>query len=271
MRSSKILRKIRSGKVARVYCSGSSLVMVPKFAAHFHYDGVWVDSEHRAFDPKEIQAMLANYHTADVDCLFRPSTKEKTTLYRHLEDGATGLMIPHVGSADEARALVQAVKFPPLGDRGIDGAGRDCGFYIGITEDYTDRANRETFLMVQIETPQALENIDEIAAVPGVDLIFLGPGDMSLRQGCTGAARDPKMLENQQKINAACVRHGKAWGRPAGSAEDARFLVEMGARLIAFGSEFMAILQSFTTCSKQLDDILGEESGEPPVPTSKSY
>src|SRR5471032_1477430 len=128
MRKSRILAKIRAGKVARVYSAGSPVAMLPALAAHFHYDGIWIDGEHRAWEPREVDAMLAQHHAADIDCLWRPSTKEKNLLYRILEDGAAGLMIPHVSTPEQARALVQAVKFPPLGDRGFDGAGRDAGY-----------------------------------------------------------------------------------------------------------------------------------------------
>ncbi len=238
MRTSKIIAKLRAGKVARVACASSPITMFPALAAHFHYDGVWVDAEHRARDPREAQTMIANHYAADIDCLWRPATKEKNALYRLLEEGASGLMIPHVSTPDEARALVQAMKFPPLGSRGLCGGGRDANFWVGKPDDYTTQANRETFLAVQIETQEALHNLDAIAAVEGVDVLFLGPGDMSIRLGCSAAVTDPKMLEVQKQIAAACRRYGKFWGRPIGSAADAVVLIDLGARLIAFGSEF---------------------------------
>lgn len=272
-RQSKILAKIRAGKVARVACFGSPIAMFPALAAHFHYDGIWLDAEHRIWEPREADAMIGRHHAADIDCLWRACTKEKNSLYRLLEDGASGLMIPHVGSADEARALVQAMKFPPLGDRGFCGGGRDADYWIGKSDDYTTQANEQTFLMVQIETPEALANVDEIAAVPGVDILFLGPGDMSLRFGCTAAVNDPKMLEVQKQVAAAAAKHGKAWGRPVGSIEDAKVIVDLGARLVAFGSEFGGLHKHLSECSAQLDALLNEEAGRPAaaLPSSKAY
>lgn len=255
MRTSKILARLRSGKVARICSIGSPISMFPALAAHFKYDGVWVDAEHRYWEPREAEMMLAQHHAAGVDCLWRPGTKEKNALYRLLEEGATGLMIPHVSSADEARQLVQAVKFPPLGDRGFCGGGRDADYWIGKPQDYTELANRETFLVVQIETPEAQDQVDEIAAVPGVDALFLGPGDMALRLHCTPAVDDPAMMAAQQKVADAASRHGKHWGRPVGTAADASTLIQMGARLIAFGSEFGALLQHLGDCSRQFEQI----------------
>ena len=256
MRPSKILAKIRAGGVARVCSTGSPLGFLPALAAHFHYDGIWVDAEHRPWEPHQAEAMLGRHHAADLDCLWRPPTKEKNALYRLLEDGATGLMIPHVGSAEEARALVAAMKFPPFGDRGLCGGGRDASYWVGKSVDYTEQANRETFLTVQIETPEALANVEAIAAVPGVEILFLGPGDMSLRLGCTAAVDDPRLLEVQKQIAAAARQHGKAWGRPVGSAADVRAVLALGAQLVAFGSEFGALHQHLAACSAQFDEAL---------------
>ncbi len=271
MRPSRILAKLRAGKVARVCSTGSPIAMLPALAAHFHYDGIWMEGEHRAWEPREIDAIIARHHAADIDCLWRPSSKEKNALYRLLEDGATGLMIPHVATAEQARELVQAVKFPPMGDRGFDGGGRDASFWVGAPKDYVAQANRETFLVVQIETPQALEQVDAIAAVPGVDVLFLGPGDMSLRLGCTAAVSDKRMMEVQNRVATAARQHGKAWGRPVGTGSDARVIIELGAQLVAFGSEFGGLHQHFSGCSAQLDEILGEIAGAPAVVPARTY
>lgn len=89
--------------------------------------------------------MLANFHLADIDCLLRAPTLEKTRLYRYLEDGATGLMIPHVSTAEKAKSLVESVEFPPIGDRGIDGAGLDSDFYLQGDGDAAKPAVRTGF------------------------------------------------------------------------------------------------------------------------------
>jgi 4-hydroxy-2-oxoheptanedioate aldolase len=256
IRRSKILAKIRAGQVARVCSVGAFLRYFPRLAAEFRYDGIWVDAEHRVWDPSEIAAMITLHRLADIDCLWRPVTSEKTGLYRLLEDGAAGLMIPHVSTPQRAQELVQAVKFPPLGDRGLDGAGLDADFLVGGPADYTEQVNRETFLTVQIETPLALENVEAIAAVPGVDVLFLGPGDLSLRLGCSPAVNDPLIMEAQKRLAAACRQHGKAWGRPVGSADDARTIIQLGAQLVAFGNDFWAVYQHLADCAAIFDAVL---------------
>jgi 4-hydroxy-2-oxoheptanedioate aldolase len=258
MRRSKVLAKIRAGKVARICCLSDFIPFYPRVAAEFGYDGIWVDGEHRVFDPREAQALMAFHHIADIDCIWRSPTIEKGFLYRYLEDGATGLMIPHVSTPERAEQLVQATRFPPLGDRGLDGAGLDGDFYVNLPGTYPDEANRETFLIVQIETPLALENVDAIAGTKGVDALFLGPGDMSLRIGCSPAVSDPTMLDVQKKISAAAKKHGKVWGRPVGNPQDAKTIIDLGARFVVMGSTYGAIYSHLQSCSSQFNDLLGQ-------------
>lgn len=256
MRPSKVLAKLRSGQVARLCTTGSPIAFLPAVAAQAGYDGIWVDGEHRTWDPREVETMIGRHHAANIDCMWRPPTKEKNALYRLLEDGASGLMIPHVSSGDEAQALVQAIKFPPLGDRGFCGGGRDAAYWIGKPADYVEQANRETFLVVQIETPTALDNAESIAAVPGVDVLFLGPGDLSLRLGCTPAVNDPVMMDAQHRLQAACSKHGKTWGRPVGTLADVKTLSTLGSRFIVHGSEFGAICAHLQACAADFDAAL---------------
>jgi len=166
-------------------------------------------------------------------------------------------LIALVNSAAEARALVQAVKFPPLGERGVDGASIDNEFYTHGTEGYFAAANAETVLIVQVETPEALANVEEIAAVPGVDGFFLGPGDLGLRLNCFGNLDHPSMRDAHARIAAAAARNGIAWGRPTRSVDDIRQLVAAGARLIANGSDFAGAAAIMAQSGKNFREALG--------------
>lgn len=257
MRASRVLQKIRQRKVARLCALGSYLPYFPTVAAQAGFDGVWVDGEHKPFDPREVQALIGFHHLADIDCLWRPPIREKAALYRILEDGATGLIIPHVESVDEARALVSAMRFPPLGNRGLDGAGLDTGFGYAKGPDYTAVANRETILFAQIETPAALDQVEAIAAVEGVNGIFLGPTDMALRIGCDPAAADPKMAAVHRRIAAAAARCGKCWGSPVVVDADLELILRAGAGFIVLGAEVRLIRAGLKQCGETLDRLLG--------------
>ncbi|MFP6674399.1 MAG: aldolase/citrate lyase family protein [Pirellulaceae bacterium] len=256
MRRSKTLQKWRSSQPARLCCLGNFLPNFVRQAAHFSYDAIWLDLEHRAMSEREVQSLLAFFHLADIDCMLRPATLDKSRLYRYLEDGATGLMILHVSTVAKAEMLVDAVKFPPLGDRGQDGAGLDSDFILQGGESYPADANRETFLVVQIETLEAVENVDGIAAVDGVDGLFIGPGDLGLRirTGDTLLTIDGAT----SAVAAAAKRHGKAWGCPAGTPARVRELHELGAQLVAYGGDFMAIMNMLRDCSETLDEVYGK-------------
>jgi 2-keto-3-deoxy-L-rhamnonate aldolase RhmA len=253
MRKSKTLARWRAGQPARLCSLGHFNPPYVRHAAAAGYDCIWLDLEHRPMEQREVQALLAYFHLADIDCMLRPPTLEKTRLYRYLEDGAAGLMIPHVSTAEKARLLVEAVKFPPLGDRGLDGAGFDSDYLFAAGEAYIDEANRETFLVVQIETPQAVANVEEIAAVPGVAALFVGPGDLGLR-----LARTKTELTLEQataKVAAAAARHGKAWGCPAATLEQVRQFQSQGARLIAYGGDFQAFRDMLATRGRELEAV----------------
>ena len=207
---------------------------------------------------REVQALLAYFHLADIDCMLRSPTLEKTRLYRYLEDGATGLMIPHVSTKEKAETLVEAVKFPPIGDRGIDAAGLDSDFILQGGDDYTDLANQETFLVVQIETPEAVHNVDQIASVDGIDGLFVGPGDLGLR--LKKVPTDLTLEESFRIVSASAARHGKAWGCPAATPERVEELRQMGAQLIAYGGDFMALMNMLESHGADFDRILGNSS-----------
>ena len=240
MRHSKTLARLRNGETVRTCCLGHYIPAFVKHAAHFGYDCIWLDLEHRNWTPRDIQSILAFSHLFDIDVMLRPPTLEKSGLYRYLEDGAAGLMIPHVSTPEKARMLVDSVKFPPLGDRGLDSAGLDADFYVNGSEDYLAEVNEQTFLVVQVETPEAVANADAIAAVPGVDAIFVGPGDLGLRLKHDDSGLT--LEESVSQVASACKRHGKYWGMPATTPDEIATRIAQGGQLLASGSDFGAIM-----------------------------
>ncbi len=258
MRPSRIRSRLRSNEVARIACLYYPTAMMPAHAAQAGFDALWLDTEHNAWERREIQRLLGLHHLAGIDCIVRTGSRNPTELYRLLEDGASGLMIPLVNSAAEARDLVRATKFAPLGQRGVDGAGLDNDFYLRGVEGYFTAANEETLLIVQIETPEAVAAIDEIAAVPGLDGLFIGPGDLSRRLDCVVDWAHPAMKNAQDRVATAATRNGIAWGRPARGSEDIRDLAAAGARLIAHGSDFSSVARMLPSFQRSFDEALGE-------------
>ncbi len=257
MRKSKVLAKWRAGEFARFCSMGHVLPFYIRYAAHYRYDGIWLDLEHRNFDVREVQHLLALCQRYDIDCLVRPPTTQRTRLYRFLEDGAAGLMVPFVSDVQTARDIVMAAKYPPVGNRGLDGAGLDADFGLdswrpGST--YIADANRETFIVAQIETPEAVANADEIAAVEGIDALFVGPADLGLRLE-TYPEYGMSVDDAVARVAAAAKLRGKVWARTASSIEEVDRYRRQGALMVPHGSDF-ALREVLQKASEEMDRML---------------
>jgi 2-keto-3-deoxy-L-rhamnonate aldolase RhmA len=269
MRRSKVLAKLRSGKHAHICATGHFLPFYVRHAAHNGYDGIWFDLEHRTLDEREVQAFIALCHLNDIDCMVRPKTMQRSELYHYLEDGAAGFMVPFVSTPQYAADLVSALKFPPLGNRGVDGAGLDGGYGLDVWKPdttYFADANRETFIVAQIETPEAVRNAEAIAAVPGIDLLFVGPADLGRRLAVAEGADRMTLDEAFAAVASAAKRHGKAWGTTAGSLSELEARLKMGAQMVPWGGDF-ALAAVLAKCGQELnrlDSAARREDGWPP-------
>lgn len=256
MRSSHILAQLRSGSVARICSTGVAMPSFPHHARRAGFDAVVLDGEHRPWQAGDVSLMLAQAKLADVDTLWRTPSVEPVMLSRVLEDGATGVMVPMVETVEQAAAVVAAAKHPPLGNRGLDGSWLDGDFGAHAKDAYVAHALAETLVVLMIESPQGVANAEAIAALPGVDVLFIGPGDLSLRLGCKPSLQEPEMRVAVEAVAAACARHGKWLGHPAKSADDARVVTRLGARFVMMGSETQAVQQHLQACKAMLDDML---------------
>ena len=260
MRQSKTLKKFHDGQCARVCGLGHYLPFFVRYAAHVGYDVIWLDLEHRTMSNREVQNLIALCHYNDIDCMVRTPTREHTHLYRYLEEGATGLMMPLVSDAETAQHVVNSVKFPPAGNRGLDGAGLDADFGLDVwrtDSTYTDDANRETFVAIQIETLEALKNIEEIAAVPGIDAFFIGPGDLGLRLSHLERTNSMALDDAIARVADVASKHKIAWGMPAGTTERITQLRSMGAQLLNHGGDF-ALKDVLQSSIQEFDKALGD-------------
>lgn len=245
MRKSNTLEKIRNGGWALSTAVAVGGARVAELAGYIGYDCLWLDMEHKPCTQMEVFHMIQGARASGIDCLVRVRKQGYLDYFRALEDGAAGIMVPHVKSAEEAREIVRNAKYPPLGKRGIDMAGADSRYMLDGGRANMEFANRETFVMVQIEDAEALEVLDEIAAVPGIDAFFVGPGDLSASLGVYGEPNSPAMDAAIQKVALAAKKYGKWWGIPAGSPEAGQRYLDMGARFLNYSSDLGAIVREF--------------------------
>jgi 4-hydroxy-2-oxoheptanedioate aldolase len=170
---------------------------------------------------------------------------------RMLELGAQGVLYPRCDDENEAAEVVKWMKFAPLGQRGFDGGSADMPYCAMDMADYVKEANRQTYLMVQIEEAASLERAEAIAAVPGVDGLFFGPGDFTVLSGFPGDFENPRIAQATKRIAQAAGNNGKQWGMPAFSIDHARELLAMGSRFLAQGCDIVSVKESFEQIQNQ--------------------
>ncbi len=226
-----------------------------EMAALAGYHGIWIDHEHQNYTDQEMAAMCVACRAGGVDAMFRVRRRDNGSYFRALEIGADGIMLPHCNSPEDAADCVRQVKFPPRGNRSIDGIEPHSRFAWVATEDYIRQANEQSFVVVQIEEPPAVERVEEIAAVEGVDLLFVGPGDLGVRYG---DRPDPAAAveEAVRRVAEACHRHGKRWGITAGSKEILKQRIDQGARLVSYGSVFFFVYEHLKRVQEELQELL---------------
>ncbi len=208
------------------------------------FDWVLIDCEHGTISLESVELMAMAAETAGITPIARPATKSADDILRVMDRGVMGVQVPHVNSAEDARNAVSAVKYHPLGQRGLAAGGRPSGYgFTGSMELYVQAANRESLVCVQLEEEEAVRNAGEILKVEGVDVFFIGPSDLSQSMGHPG---DPKAVPVRQAIDATLdeiLAAGKIPGLPAG-AETVHAATEAGAlyvythlpRLLAAGT-----------------------------------
>lgn len=175
------------------------------------YDWIAVDCEHSSIGIESFAETARGIYGRGVVTLARVRENDTLAIRQVLDMGAEGVIVPMVNSAEDARRAVQSAKYPPVGQRGF-GYCRANNWGVDFAS-YAQTANEDVCVVVMIESKQAVEQIDEILSVEGVDGVFIGPYDMSGSYGCVGKTSEPVIIEACAKVLEACERHGKAAGQ----------------------------------------------------------
>jgi 2-keto-3-deoxy-L-rhamnonate aldolase RhmA len=193
---------------------------ISRIAAHAGLDFIMLDLEHGSYSFDTVVDMFATARAAGIGTFARVPELTKGYVSRMMDCGANGIMVPMLESADQAKRFVAWAKFAPLGDRGLgsSGAHTDYGGMGGTAPEFMQRANEETLTIAQIETARAVEDIDAIASVEGIDALLIGPNDLSISLGCAGDLMNPKVQEAIGKVADAASKWGKIFGMHAGDA-----------------------------------------------------
>lgn len=206
------------------------------------YDWMLFDTEHSPVGPAEAAAFLRTVAPYPVSGLVRPAWNDVVMIKQYLDIGAQTLLLPYVQSAEEAAAAVRATRYPPEGVRGVSGMTRATRY--GEIPDYAERAAEEICVLIQCETGLALSRLEEIAAVPGVDGIFIGPADLAASLGHPGQPSHPEV----RKAVLDGIRRIRAAGLPAGflsaDADFVREVIDEGALFVSSDIDLVMLKQA---------------------------
>jgi 4-hydroxy-2-oxoheptanedioate aldolase len=252
MRPSRVLAKLRAGETAIAFKLNLADARAAEIAARAGFDCVWTDLEHVPNDLASIEQTVWAAKSQDVDVMVRVARGSYSDTIRPLELDAAGIMVPHIMGLADAQAVARTTRFHPLGRRPVDGGNADGAYcQIEFTE-YLKQANDQRFVVVQIEDPEPLPELDAIAAVPGIDMLFFGPGDFSHAIGAPGQWDDPRIADARCRVAAAARKHGKFAGTVASTANFEELaglgygFLSIGADVVGLGQYCQSIMAAVT-------------------------
>lgn len=255
MRPSRVLKKLRAGGIARVMKLNLGDPRAAELAAMCGYDCIWVGGEHIPTSWPTIENQIRAAKTFDVDTMVRVPRGSYSDYIVPLEMDAAGIMVPHVMSAADARDIVRKTRFHPVGLRPLDGGNADGKYCMVDTLDYIAQANEQRFVVVQIEDPEPLAELEEIAQVEGIDMLFFGAGDFSQAIGAPAQWDHPEIAAARKRVAEVARANGKHAGIP-GRVEEFSKLVDMGYDFISLGADVVALSSYFQDILRKSDSLL---------------
>lgn len=229
----------------RVVVCGIGRVFHPNFVqclgVNGGFHGVWIDQEHCGLTMRELEVACVSARASGLDTFVRIAPTNYSVVTQCLEAGAGGIMAAMVNSAAEAEQIVRWAKFAPRGNRGLNNGGFDGKFGTMDAKEFCETANRESLVIIQIETAQAVEEAEAIAKIDGVDMLFIGPFDLSQAMGVTGDFFHPKCLAAIERVAMACHHAGKKWAALTTTPEHCQMLLDQGCAMITPASDIRIV------------------------------
>lgn len=220
------------------------------------YDFVFIDMEHSSYNMETVADMIAVAQGTNLMALVRTPGLSRLALSRPLDAGADGLLIPQVETEEEVKQIIEYTKYYPLGQRGMALRRAHSAFAKVNTPEYIKRANEETLIVIQIESQLALQDLEKLVAVEGVDAAFIGPADLSQSYGVPGRSDDPRIQEDLKRFIRVCEKFGVAPGIHVYDMEAARRWIQAGMRLIAYSNDIAMIVDTATQYAKDLRNYI---------------
>jgi len=231
-----------------LWCSLCSPVAV-EIVSHSGYDWLLLDTEHSPNDLQEIIAQMQAAQGGSASCIVRPAWNDMVLIKRYLDIGAQTLLLPFVQTPEEAKRAVEWTRYPPGGVRGITGSGRASRY--GRVKDYLKTASSEICVLVQVETREALKQIEAIASVEGIDGVFIGPNDLSASFGHIGNWGHQEVQDAIQDAAVRIKKTGKAAGILTPNEEEAKKFITWGYTFVAVGADIGLLSKNADALAKR--------------------
>jgi 2-keto-3-deoxy-L-rhamnonate aldolase RhmA len=250
-------RRLAAGELALgMGARQSRTVDIATIAKTCGFDWLFIDMEHSSMDVDLASQLAMAALGAGITPLVRVPGHEHYHASRLLDNGAQGVVAPHVDTVEEAQRIARACRYPPLGHRSIAGAQPQLGFRTVPVGEATKLVNEITLVVVMLETPKAIANADAIAQVPGVDVLLIGTNDLCAEMGIPGQFTEPRVEDAYRKVIAACAKHGKHPGM--GGVYEPKIMekyIRLGMRFILSGSDMNFIIAGARARAKALGEV----------------
>jgi 2-keto-3-deoxy-L-rhamnonate aldolase RhmA len=243
------LQRIRSGQLTLgLGVNQLRGAAVPMLARAAGYDFLFIDAEHGAISTPEVSQIAIASLGLGVVPIVRICAGALDEGTRALDNGALGLVVPHVDTPEEARQLVEAFRFAPMGHRSTGGTNAAFGYRPPPPAEAMAALNAAILVIPMIETPQAVENAEAIAAIPGIDALLIGTNDLVLEMGLPGQIGHERVQQAYERVGEACRRHSKVLGMGGVYDEElARRYIGMGARFVLAANDHALLLSAATS------------------------
>lgn len=252
--TSNLVDRIRSGETLIGTWFTIPHPMVAETLAQGGFDFLLLDGEHAPVPPDAISALLPATELYGSSVIYRVRTNSVDLIRGALDAGVSGVMVPMVESVDDARNALNAAKYPPQGKRGI-GPWRASNYYENY-QNYVATANDKTCIIMQVESAAAVEMIEDIASLEGIDVLFVGPADLAASMGLTVGERHPDLTAAIERVAAVALKHGKALGIDATTFEFFTLFQKMGFTFFTYSLDTSFILEGARAASAQLHALM---------------
>ena len=227
--------KLRSGKNVVGLFQNVINPNITEIMGLLGFDFVIVDGEHTTFNPNLAEEHFRAAELRNISSVTRIGQNDQQVIQKFLDAGSQGVLMPLINNKSDALEVVDSVKYPPIGKRGLaSGRGSSYGIPQSVKE-HVDHSNKETLVAIQIETTEAMENVEEISSIEEVDVLFFGPSDISSSFGIHGQINDPKVRDTISSLSKIAIGNGKSCGTIARDANDFEFYKEAGFQWFCSG------------------------------------